>query len=361
MNITQQQNHCLSCTAQEHRNGNVPKICDHKNTPDMSRRTFLGTLTAAGFLAGIPLLSTSGLFFPANKLKRWNWNGYAMGTQVSLTICHEDRTRAEALTRLCTEEIKRLESIFTLYRPDSQLVQLNQDGVLYNPAPEMVELVSLAKRYGDLTGGMFNMALQPLWEIIRKEGFSASKIEKALELTDYRKISVSPQKIAFGSIGMGISLNGIAQGFITDKIATFMKNNGIGNALINLGEIRAMGTTEQKKPWQVGIHDPRQNEDSYFTKLDLNDRSLSTTGGYGLPLSADGKKHHVFNPQTGQSENRYLSLSVVADTATKADALSTAFYLMPVDRIRQTLIKFPEAGVILMNDNGQVETLGKIL
>ncbi len=317
---------------------------------NLSRRSFIKLCTALGVIASFPVLA-------AGKLrKRWRWDSFAMGMDINIQICHEDKKHAQDLARLCFDEVSRLEAVFTLYSNDSELARLNKDGFLDYPSPEMVELMSLARRYGDLTNGNFDMSLQPVWQVIKKEGADSPLLKEAFKLVDYRKVAISPQRISFEKKGMAVSLNGIAQGYITDKITGLLKLKGIDSALVNIGEIRAIGNNEHDKPWKIGLKDPKGRSD-YFKEILLSDKAISTTGGYGLRLGKSGNKHHIFNPKSGKSEDRYLSLSVVADTAIKADALSTAFYSMRIEEIRAIAQSLKDISVIVMHNNGQVQMI----
>ncbi len=350
------QNSCMTCQ-KRHTCGGLP-VVSKTGGRTLSRRDFVRLSMAASVAVFVPPLII-GKLSSAYKIQRWNWQGRAMGTEISIQICSKNQKQAEAITRLCIDEISRLESIFTLYSDDSELVRLNKNGVLRYPAPELVELMSLASRYSVLTNGYFDMTLQPIWQVIKKESINSPNIKTALDLVDYQQVKISPEKISFTNPKMAVSLNGIAQGYITDKITELLKLKNINSALINIGEIRALGGNEDNKPWKVGLYDPRKDRDAgaYIKAIPLYNKALSTTGGYGLSFSKDGKKHHIFNPKNGKNESRYLSLSVMADTATKADALSTAFYLMETKQIKKTLNKFTDVNVIILHNNGNIETL----
>ncbi len=346
------QKDCFSCPKKR-----ICKDVSVKNRPKLSRRNFLKLCVGTGIVAAAPFLILNKLS-ATPQTQKWDWQGRAMGTNISLQICHESQQKAQAITRLCVDEISRLEALFTLYSKDSELVLLNKTGSLHYPSPEMVELMSIAQRYGQLTNGNFDMTLQPVWSVVKEEGIDSSNIKAALDLVDYRQVKISPQEISFAKEGMAVSLNGIAQGYITDKINALLLSNGIKNALVNLGEIRALGHNEKNKPWSVGLRDPRQdNIHAYFKKISLHNKAISTTGGYGTPLSKDGKTHHIFNPQSGKSENHYLSLSVIANSATKADALSTALYVMKPEHIQETLDKLSDVSIVILHNNGSIETL----
>src|SRR5690606_33904156 len=121
--------------------------------------------------------------------------------------------------------IARLERIFSLYRADSDLCRLNRDGRHDAPPLELVELLSLAASVSAASGGAFDVTVQPLW-LRYAEHFAAVDADPAgpalddlLALVDWRGVSVDAGRVALARPGMAITLNGIAQGYITDRVA----------------------------------------------------------------------------------------------------------------------------------------------
>ena len=133
---------------------------------------------------------------------------------------------------------------------------------------------------------------------------------------------------------MAITLNGIAQGYITDRIVDILREAGIDRSLVDMGETRAMGDRPDGGPWIVGLEDPIHSG-RVAQRIEIENQAVATSGGYGTQFDAAGHFNHLFDPATGGTSWRYLSVSVVAPTATVADALSTAFSLMPLDKTRR--------------------------
>jgi FAD:protein FMN transferase len=131
---------------------------------------------------------------------------------------------------------------------------------------------------------------------------------------------------------MAITLNGIAQGYITDRVIELLREDGIERALVDMGEIRAVGRHPSGAPWSVGLEDPILRGE-IAEHLDVEDGAVATSGGYGTLFDPAGRFNHLFDPVSGTTSSRYLAVSVVAPTATVADVLSTAFSLLPLDRV----------------------------
>lgn len=283
-----------------------------------------------------------------------------MGARAGLVLNHPDRRQAETALQRVQEEIIRLERVFNLFDPNSYLSRLNRDGVLDLPPLDLVRCLSEADRISQMTDGAFDVTVQPLWNLYARHFASAPpgdagpdkrKIAATRQLVDYRAVRNGPRQISFSKPGMAVTLNGIAQGYITDRVAELLNANGFDNVLINLGEARGLGHREDGSPWRVGIREPDGAGD-LSRKIELRNSAVATSGGYGTRFSSDGKHHHLFDPKTGRSANLWASVSVIADDATRADALSTAFSGMPESSLR--LIADDSNVSVVANDGNRV-------
>lgn len=267
-----------------------------------------------------------------------HWQGIALGADASLAIHHPDAATARALTRLCLDELRRLESLFSLYQPDSALCRLNRQGRLEAPAADFLALLSRSQAFSRLTGGLFDITVQPLWQAHAALDENAGRAERedmlraALANIGWQKIRLDPERISLARSGMALTLNGIAQGYITDRITALLAAHGVRHALVNMGEIHGLTPEEGGRPWQVGLEDARRPGHALM-RLAIRNQAVATSGAYGTPLGVHGDSH-LFNPLDGISRPLHRSVSVVAADATTADALSTAFSHMQEDQIR---------------------------
>ena len=331
--------------------------------PTASRRRVLTLLGAA---AGLPLLCAGDNALPTASLFRWD--GTSLGSPSRLLIHHRDRSAAFRIVARCVDEIERLERIFTLYRADSELARLNREGRLETPSIELLSVLSLSQHLSALSGGAFDVTVQPLWDVYASHFFATASpapagpapgaISRALRLVDCRGIDVERRRIALARPGMGVTLNGIAQGYVADRLIEILRGHGCDGILADLGrsEMRAVGSHPGGRPWRVGLADPRQPA-ALAATLELRDRALCTSGGYGTKFEATGRFHHLFDPASGRSANRYIGVSVMAPKAMIADALSTALYVASPDRQPQMLAAFPGVAARLTLADGSVEHL----
>jgi thiamine biosynthesis lipoprotein len=290
------------------------------------------------------------------------WRGVALGADASLTIAHPDPAEADRLIALSLEEVARLERVFSLYRADSALRRLNRDGLLEAPPTDLVRLLAQAAAFGRNTGGAFDPTVQPLWQLYAGHfarpgadpaGPPAGAVRAARALVDVRALRVEPDRIAFGAKGMAVTLNGIAQGYITDRVTERLKAEGMDRVLVDMGELRALGHHPSGRPWTVGLADPADPNRTVET-LDLTGGALATTGGYGTRFDADGRFTHLFEPASGACAVHWQAVTVQAPDATTADALSTALSVVPEDRVPAILAAHPGVTARFTRPDGRV-------
>ena len=262
------------------------------------------------------------------------WRGIALGAAASITIAHPD-----ALTIIghARAEISRLERIFSLYRADSALSRLNATGRLADPPFEMLELLSLCDAIASRTAGTFDPTVQPLWALYA-EAFAAGRtptdrqIAAARRRVGWQHVQITHRAVAFTRTGMALTLNGIAQGYIADKVAALLERHGITDVLVDMGEITARGHQPDGTPWRVVIADPTGGASQ--KSVHLRDRAIATSAPLGTAFDADGTIGHILDPRTGKPGGKWRQVSVVAPSAARADGLSTAFCLMDEPAIR---------------------------
>ncbi|MGY0788740.1 FAD:protein FMN transferase [Azospirillum argentinense] len=324
-----------------------------------TRRRFLGIAAAAAGLALLP----GGLRAAGVPVR--TWRGVALGADSMIQLAHPDPAEADRLIALCLEEVARLERVFSLYRTDSALARLNRDGVLDAPPADLVRLLSEAAAFSRRTDGAFDPTVQPLWQLYAGHfarpgadpaGPPEAVLRAARELVDHRKLRVEPGRIAFAGRGMAVTLNGIAQGYVTDRVSERLRAEGMTDVLVDLGEIRALGHHPSGRPWSVGLADPLVDGRNAGT-LEIADRAVATSGGYGTPFDAAGRFTHLFDPATSGCAREWLAVTVLAPDATTADALSTALSVAPEARAALLLDRFPGTAARLTRRDGSVLAL----
>lgn len=296
----------------------------------ISRRRFIAITAALGAASALP----RGV--AARELQTYTWKGIALGAEASLTLQHPEEAIAKEAIEACLAEVARLEAIFSLFRTDSALVRLNAAGRLDDAPLDLRILLAEALSLAERSGGAFDPTIQPLWALYAEhfasraatDGPEKRDIDLALRLVDWRSVAIEKGSVRFLKPGMSLTLNGMAQGYITDKVGDLLRNRGFEHVLVNMGEQLTLGPKWDGAAWTVGIADPALPE-RVIESIALVDGAMATSGGYGCRFDAAGRFTHILDPRTGAVADQLTSLTILADRATAADGLSTALSVAP--------------------------------
>ena len=277
----------------------------------VTRRRFISIAAAA---AGAELLPARSDADAANSVDDAGrhlriWKGVALGADATLQIHHHDPAAADRLIEQSLAEVARLETVFSLYRDDSALCRLNRDGRIAAPPLELLELLAQAEGFSKLTAGAFDVTVQPLWDLYAEHfsrsdaepsGPSKAAIAAALECIGHDRIELDSTRILLAGPGTAVTLNGIAQGYITDRVVDILRNAGLDRSLVDMGETRAIGTSPAGDPWFIGLEDPL-DPGRVAERIEIVNQAVATSGGYGTQFDSLGRFNHIFDPTTGET------------------------------------------------------------
>jgi FAD:protein FMN transferase len=333
----------------------------HHPNAQITRRRALSIVAA---VAGLPLM-IEAVRATAPRAQFYRWQGEVLGAVSELTLWHSDAAFARRTILRVRGEIERFEKVFSLYRADSEISRLNATGKLVKPSPELRELVDASQRFGELSGGAFDISVQPLWRLYEAHFWSHTDVEPdilarahdvARALVDFRRIDSGTRAIGFAHEGMSITLNSVAQGYITDAIADMLRNEGFENAVVDLGEFRTLGHHPDGRPWRLGIRNGRPAGGLERT-VELEDTAMAVSGGYGTTFEPSGRFHHIFDPHTGESANKLVDVAVIGPRATEANGLSTAICVGGEALAPKLLAAYPGTRAILTRPDGTSVTI----
>ena len=327
----------------------------------MNRRSFLrlSGLLGLGLAAGGIAPSAAEAVRFNGKLYKVSKTRLAMGTFVSMTIIHPSRDEAQAAMGLAFEEIDRLTRTMSRFDETTAVAQLNKEGVLNDVPPEVAHVVGSGLGYYRLSRGSFDISVKPIVDLFR-EKFDSGKdtppaeaeIDKALGLVGSDMIELNGRSIRFRKPGMGITLDGIAKGYIVDRASEILASHNIRNHLINAGgDIRATGLRRDRKPWTIAIQDPKKQK-KYPDIIHMTDGAIATSGNYEVYFDREKMFHHIVNPDTGLSPEASTSVSVMADTTMDADALSTSVFVMNPVRGTRFINSLPRCESLVIAKGG---------
>jgi thiamine biosynthesis lipoprotein len=322
-----------------------------------SRRGFLKIAAAA---AVVPALAgTVRALAPEGKL--YDWQLDVMGAVSELALWHTDPVVARRTIDQVRTEVARLDGIFSLQRADSEISRLNRDGFLDNPSWELRDQLGAGRRFSELSDGAFDISVQPLWQLYaahfwtgtdRSADIDAAARDVAERLVDYRLVDIGPRRIALGRPGMGVTLNSIGQGFVADRIAEMLAEQGFTHVYADLGETRLIGDHPDGRPWRIGLRDPK-DPDHFGRTLDLADIGLAVSGGYGTRFEETGRYHHIFDPRSGLSASNMAAIAVTAPSAMIANGLATSIYVAGREHASKILAAHPGARAVITTADGK--------
>jgi thiamine biosynthesis lipoprotein len=297
----------------------------------MKRRSFLSSTLGAG-AAG--LAASGGLLagdaYGADALQWRDRTLLGFGTVLSLHVAHADRRQAERALDAAVETIRHVEAQMSLFNAGSALSRLNREGVLLRPHPDLVKILQLAQSISARSQGAFDVTVQPLWtafeQAARGQALPSPEVVRAARAAvGWKHLAVSSDAIRLGRPGMGVTLNGIAQGFAADLVRTRLQALGIKHALVNAGEWTALGRPDTERPWLLGLQDPRDAQ-ALIARVALDGRSLAVSADNECSFSADRRHHHIFDPRTGYSPTELSCVAVAAPSCALADALTKVMF-----------------------------------
>ena len=143
-----------------------------------------------------------------------------------------------------------------------------------------------------------------------------------------------------------ITLNGIAQGWITDQIKVLLSQHGFENTLVDFGESYASGLFEKARPWNILV-EGRNTE----KLISLSNMAIATSAGYGTSFEPSIQHHHIFNSKNGKSANNFKAVSVISKKAWLSDAVSTASLSMSKTNLKAVCKKLKLKALIQEKNN----------
>jgi len=258
-----------------------------------------------------------------------------MGTFAHIVAVAIDDKTAKACIEAGFNQLRCVDELMSDYKSDSQVSMVNRDAFAKPVVvdDDLFEVLSIAAEYSKESNGAFDITVGPvvdLWRKAEDTGRMPTEAELGLARSKvgYQELILDEEAktVSFAVEGMRLDLGGIAKGYAVDLAVEAMQKAGAVGGLVDVGgDIRCFGTPpNSKESWLVGLQDPTV-DDQLLLVLKLRDMAVATSGDYQRFTEIDGKRYsHIINPQAGSSADELSSVSIVARTATAADALATA-------------------------------------
>ena len=297
----------------------------------------------------------------------------SMGTVFEVSSFASDKHKADEVFNDIFKEVDRLDNLMSNYKDDSELSRLNRTAASgpFHCSNELAYIIEQSVNYGDITDGAFDITIGPLmkkWGFYKDKGTvpDAEELESVLKSVSYKTIVIGEsvkkslirdseivKTISFKTPETEIDFGGIGKGYAVDNALRILKEGGINAALINFaGNIYAYGAPPGKKSWVIGLQHPRKSE-GLLGSFEVTGKAVSTSGDYEKFFTINGERHsHIIDPRTGHPVTGIVSVTIVADSATRADALSTGVFVLGLDKGMELIEKLPDVeGVIIYEDN----------
>ena len=300
-----------------------------------------------------------------NETPYQHFEGFVFGT-----VFHATYQSEKPLDSLFTAEFNRVDASLSMFNPLSTAARIN-DNKPVKDDPMFMEVAQLAMKIAADTEGAFDPTVGPLvnmWGFGFKRGLEPSEeaIDSLMNFIGYEKVKILPHcQIEKENPNIALDLSAIAKGYAGDVVAKMLKAQGVKNYMVEIGgEIVVSGVSPKRVPWKIGVTKPNDNDEGDVGEvqhiLNITDCGIATSGNYRNFYYRNGKKYaHTIDPKTGMPvQHNILSATVIAADCASADAYSTAFMVMGLEKAQQVLERHPEmkAYFILSTPEGGTTT-----
>ena len=323
-------------------------------------------------------VTTLMLLLPAAARAEWHEREAAiMGTRISVELWHDDAAQAEAAVDAVMAEMHRIDELMSVYKPESQVSQVNRDAAAgpVKVDAELAVLIAKALEFSELSGGAFDITYASvgyLYDYREHRHPTEAQIDAALPATSWRHVLVdlAASTVRFTQPGVRIDLGGIAKGYAVDSAARILQARGIRNATVTAGgDSRILGD-RRGRPWIVGIRHP-DDPNRVIARIPLEDAAISTSGDYERYFDEGGiRYHHIIDPHTGKSPVGVRSVTVIGPTAILTEGMTKSVFVLGPERGLALIEAQPDVDAIVVRSDGRVfyskglappeETAGKV-
>ena len=286
---------------------------------------------------------------------------FVMGTIVSQKVYGE---KAQEAIGEATEKIKDIEKLMTFNSPEGDIYKINENAGK-NPveiSPETAKVLDTTLKISELSKGAFDPTVGPVvrsWNIGSDQERipTEEELQKLVALISYKDIYFEDQSVGLKKSGQMIDLGGIAKGYAGDIAVEIYRQQGCVSGTINIGgNVVVLGNKPDGSLWNIGIQNPRSENGQIIGFIKIADKAVVTSGDYQRFFEKDGKRyHHIFDPHTGYpAQSGLMSVTVVADSSMEADALSTAMFVLGLEKGLELLKEYGQAEAIFITTDKEV-------
>lgn len=274
----------------------------------------------------------------------------SMTTHVTVAAVGRSGPLLEDAVGRAFEAMDRVVRLLNRHAGDSAVTALNDAGRLDAPPPELTEVLAAAYRVWEVSGGRFDVTVKPLLD--HAAALTGPVPAAVRELVGLDGLQVEAGRLAFSRSGMGVTLDGIAKGYVVDRMADVLRHAGLCDWLVDAGgDIRVSGRGPGGRPWRIGVRDPNR-PDHHTATISLEEGAIATSGGYERRLDAAGLRHHILDVETATSPQALAGVTVTAPDTMTADALATTLFTLPPPGALRLADALPGCSCLLLTPDG---------
>lgn len=331
----------------------------HKATTRKPKRSqsFKQLMTTASVI-------TLGLSTPLSQATSWHFHyDHVLGTSVDIIGIATSELVAQAAAKASLAEIVRLDKILSGWRIDSELAALNQAQTM-SVSSDLYHVLEAAERWQHETGGAFNHLIGRIIELWRKASVIGKQPNEAELQRLTKALAAVPVKLEAQTrrvcrpLNVSFAIDGLAKGYIVDAALRVARREtpALKGIMIDIGgDIRCWGEAPSSKGWPIGIFDPSHPEDNALPAavVLLNNQAIATSGRGTRDFNVGGKTYSQnLSPATGKPAEQVVSATVISNRTIDADALASAFSIMPSKESLSLANRLPGVDLLLVTNDG---------
>jgi FAD:protein FMN transferase len=282
----------------------------------------------------------------------------AMASRCEVRLSAPDLSTANLLAQRAIAEVRRIETKYSRYRPDSIVSRINAaaGNEVVDCDSETGALMAYADALYGASEGLFDITsgvLRRAWDFRNPQVPKAEVLEPLLALVGWDKVDVGTDGVFLREAGMEIDFGGFGKEYAADRAAALLMEAGVRHGYVNLGgDMRFIGPQMTGQPWSIGIQDPR-DPDSVMASIPVSQGALATSGDYERFFEMDGERYcHILDPHSGMPVRFWRSVSVLAPMAIAAGSCSTITMLKQQDGLN--FLNASDMAYLAVNDQGQM-------
>jgi thiamine biosynthesis lipoprotein len=291
---------------------------------------------------------------------------FVLGTVCNITLYNDGKAK---IYDECFARLHQIEDLMSVNKTGTEMDAVNAAAGIrpVEVGDDIIKCLRAALHFAELSGGVFDPTVGPLVKIWDIGGDnprvpSQAEIDNALSLINYKDIVIDQEAktVYLKQAGMAIDLGAIAKGYAADCLEEILVRHRVKQAIVDLGgNVLIYGEKADKKPWRIGVQDPRRESGAergdYLGIVEVNGEpkkqmTLVTSGVYERYFEKDGKHyHHILSTKDGYPiENGLMSVSIITDSSTNADALSTTCFALGYDKAKELIESMPGVGAVFV-------------